>query len=49
MPTARSELAIKTYRREKYGRFLADIFPGEKQSFLNQELLDNKLATVYNK
>lgn len=47
----------RTYRQEKYGRFLADIFykPGSKDPgevaqqgiFLNQELLDEGLAVVY--
>ncbi len=48
---------VKTYKQGKFGRFIADIFyiPKEKDpikvtsqgTFLNQELLDNKLADVY--
>ncbi len=47
-------IGIKTYRADKYSRYLADIFylPGEKDPhkiisdgiFLNQQLLDNGLA-----
>ena len=51
-------LAIKTYKQEKFGRFLADVFykkeVGEDRervlnegAFLNQELLDEGLAVPY--
>jgi len=40
-------ITIKTYRKDKYDRYLADIFVGSKEIFLNQELLDKKLADVY--
>ncbi|OQA53591.1 MAG: hypothetical protein BWY44_00139 [Candidatus Omnitrophica bacterium ADurb.Bin292] len=50
-------LVIRTYKQEKYGRFLADVFymPGvdDKEKilrdgkFLNQELLDGRLAVPY--
>ena len=47
-------IGIKTYRADKYSRYLADVFylPGEKNPqtiisegiFLNQQLIDNGLA-----
>ena len=47
-------VAIKTYWRDKYARYLVDIFYDEKENefekvamngaFLNQELLDEKLG-----
>jgi endonuclease YncB( thermonuclease family) len=50
-------LAIKTYKQEKYGRFLADVFyrwgTWDREQilrdgiFLNQELLDEGLAVPY--
>ncbi len=40
-------ITIKTYRKDKYGRYLADIFLGSKEIFLNQKLLDEKLAVAY--
>lgn len=50
-------LVIRTYKQEKYGRFLADVFylPSADDrdkvlrdgTFLNQELLDEKLAVPY--
>ncbi|HDZ02496.1 MAG TPA: DUF1016 family protein [Nitrospirae bacterium] len=40
-------ITIKTYRKDKYDRYLADIFVGNKEIFLNQQLLDEKLAVVY--
>ncbi len=40
-------ITIKTYRKDKYDRYLADIFVGSKEIFLNQQLLDKKLAAVY--
>ncbi|MFH1800890.1 MAG: thermonuclease family protein [Candidatus Omnitrophota bacterium] len=50
-------LVIKTYKQEKYGRFLADVFylKGVEDrdrilregAFLNQELLDERLAVPY--
>ncbi len=40
-------ITIKTYRKDKYDRYLADIFVGSKGVFLNQQLLDEKLAAVY--
>ncbi len=40
--TARSELS-----KDKYDRYLADIFIGSKEIFLNQKLLDEKLAVGY--
>ena len=52
-------VVVKTYKADKYGRYLADIFydagekdPGvvaEKGRFLNQELLDEGLGEIYNK
>lgn len=48
---------IKTYKEEKYGRYLVDVFylPGEEDAikvaaegiYLNQELLDNRLAVKW--
>ena len=50
-------LVIKTYKQEKYGRFLADVFYQKETDdrekilregvFLNQELLDTGLAALY--
>ena len=40
-------ITIKTYRKDKYDRYLADIFVGSKEIFLNQTLLDEKLAVAY--
>ncbi len=40
-------ITIKTYRKDKYDRYLADIFVGSKEMFLNQKLLDEKLAVAY--
>ena len=40
-------ITIKTYRKDKYDRYLADIFVGSKEVFLNQKLLDEKLAAAY--
>jgi endonuclease YncB( thermonuclease family) len=50
-------LVIKTYKQEKYGRFLADVFYQKGATdrerilregiFLNQELLDEGLAVPY--
>jgi micrococcal nuclease len=40
-------ITIKTYRKDKYDRYLADIFVGSKEIFLNQKLLDEKLAVAY--
>ena len=40
-------IMIKTYRKDKYDRYLADIFVGSKKIFLNQKLLDEKLAVGY--
>jgi len=42
-------IIVKTYkdRTDKFDRYLADIFYGDAQTFLNQELLDNGLAQVY--
>ena len=40
-------ITIKTYRKDKYDRYLADIFIGSKEIFLNQKLLDEKLAVAY--
>ncbi len=40
-------IMIKTYRKDKYDRYLADIFVGSKERFLNQQLLDEKLAVGY--
>lgn len=40
-------ITIKTYRKDKYDRYLADIFVGSKEIFLNQKLLDEKLAAAY--
>ncbi|OGX34492.1 MAG: hypothetical protein A3C36_03420 [Omnitrophica WOR_2 bacterium RIFCSPHIGHO2_02_FULL_52_10] len=38
---------IKTYKDDKYGRYLTDLFYGSEEKFLNQELLDQRLATAY--
>ncbi len=40
-------IVIKSSKSDKYDRYLADIFYGEGEKFLNQELLDNGLATVW--
>lgn len=51
-------LVIKSYKQEKFGRYLADVFyqsaAGEDRerilkegAFLNQQLLDEELATLY--
>jgi micrococcal nuclease len=50
-------IVIKTYRKDKYSRYLVDVFykPDDNDifsvvkngNFLNQELLDNKLAVKY--
>ncbi len=40
-------ITVKTYRKDKYDRYLADIFVGSREIFLNQKLLDEKLAVVY--
>ncbi len=40
-------ITIKTYRKDKYDRYLADIFVGSKEIFLNQTLLDEKMAVAY--
>ncbi len=52
-------VVIKTYKDDKYGRYLVDVFylPGQKDAqkvaaegiFLNQELLDNRLAVGWKK
>ena len=52
-----SFVIIKTHKDDKYGRYLVDVFylPGEKDIYkvaaggiyLNQELLDNRLAVVW--
>lgn len=51
------DIVVKTYKTEKYGRYLADVYylpqPAEPERiaargiFLNQELLDQRLAEVY--
>jgi hypothetical protein len=40
-------ITVKTYRKDKYDRYLADIFVGSKEVFLNQKLLDEKWAVAY--
>ncbi len=40
-------VTVKTYKSDKYDRYLTDVFYGEDAKFLNQELLDNKLATLW--
>ncbi|MFH1360667.1 MAG: DUF1016 N-terminal domain-containing protein [Candidatus Omnitrophota bacterium] len=42
-------IIIKTFKdsTDKYDRYLADVFYGEEQEFLNQELLNERLAMVY--
>lgn len=55
--TLGASLVIKSYKQEKYGRFLADVFykKGTEDreqilrmgAFLNQELLDKGLAVLY--
>ncbi len=40
-------ITIRSYRKDKYGRYLADVFVGSKEVFLNQELLDERLAVGY--
>ena len=52
-----SFVVIKTHKDDKYGRYLVDVFylPGEEDiykvaaegTYLNQELLDNRLAVVW--
>ena len=56
---APSFVVVKTCKADKYGRYLADIFydakekdpavVAEKGSFLNQDLIDEGLAEMYNK
>jgi endonuclease YncB( thermonuclease family) len=43
---AGSTIVITTHKDDKYGRYLADIFCGEEKVFLNQELLNNRLAVI---
>ena len=38
-------VTIKTYKKDKYGRYLAEIFLGS--SMLNQQLIEENLARVY--
>ena len=38
-------ITIVTYKSDKYDRYLADVWIGEK--FLNQQLLDEGLASLY--
>ncbi len=40
-------ITIRTYRKDKYDRYLADVFVGSKEVFLNQRLLDEGLAVGY--
>jgi len=42
-------IVVKTYkdRSDKFDRYLADIFYGPEEIYLNQELLDHGLAQVY--
>lgn len=42
-------IIVKTYkdRSDKFDRYLADIFYGPQETFLNQELLDEGLAQIY--
>jgi micrococcal nuclease len=42
-----SQITVRTYARDIYGRYLADIFLGAKYAYLNQELLDKGLAQRY--
>ena len=42
IPCTRTELS-----KDKYDRYLADIFVGSKEVFLNQKLLDERLAVAY--
>lgn len=45
----RDTIIIKTHKDsvDKYDRYLANVFYGEEEKFLNQELLDERLAVVY--
>jgi micrococcal nuclease len=50
-------IIIRTYWRDKYNRFLADIYYNKEENdikklaeegmYLNQEMLDNELAVIY--
>ncbi len=40
-------IMIRTYRKDKYDRYLADVFVGGREVFLNQRLLDEGLAVGY--
>ncbi len=42
-------IIICSSKSDKYDRYLADVFYGNKEIFLNQELLNKGLATVWNK
>jgi micrococcal nuclease len=42
------QVTVNTYKKEKYGRWLADIFVGsDSVNTLNKALVDNGLARVY--
>lgn len=45
--TTAPSVRIKTYRKDKYARYLADIFIGPKNTFINQLLLDTGHAAPY--
>jgi micrococcal nuclease len=40
-------LTIKTYKDDKYGRMLAEIFPDDMAVTINQHLLNETLAVEY--
>ena len=43
-----NHVILTSYRSEKYGRYLADLFYGdEDKQYLNQKLLDEELATPF--
>ncbi|MFT5169963.1 MAG: endonuclease YncB(thermonuclease family) [Lysobacterales bacterium] len=41
------QITVRTYSRDIYGRYLADVFFGEKFEYLNQTLLSKSLAEYY--
>ena len=40
-------ILLKTYKTGKYARYLADVFYGDGEVFLNRELLEVGLAGKY--
>ena len=42
-----NEIIIRSSKSDKYDRYLADVFYGKEEKFLNQELLDANLAVLW--